>query len=122
MILTNADGHILFVRHSYGPKVWALPGGGLDRGETPADAAKREIYEEMGCHLTTVVPVGTIAETISGSPHLAHIFTASTSQQPVPDQREILEARFFPEHALPRPMGRLTCQRLTLWQKHSQQR
>lgn len=29
--------------------VWQFPQGGIDEGENPVDALKREIYEEIGC-------------------------------------------------------------------------
>jgi ADP-ribose pyrophosphatase YjhB (NUDIX family) len=47
LVLRRADGHVLMVdqRHSAG---WALPGGLLRRGETPAEALVREVAEEVG--------------------------------------------------------------------------
>jgi 8-oxo-dGTP diphosphatase len=45
------DGRILLTRLSY-TKVWTLPGGGIDHGEDPVDAVRREVHEETGLALT----------------------------------------------------------------------
>lgn len=37
---------------TYAPGIWQLPGGGLEPGETPADAFVREVYEETGQEIT----------------------------------------------------------------------
>ncbi|HEV2779226.1 MAG TPA: NUDIX domain-containing protein [Actinophytocola sp.] len=42
---------------------WELPGGGLDPGETPTDAAIRELAEETGIHLDHLGPCLWIRET-----------------------------------------------------------
>ena len=36
------------VREDEGLDYWTLPGGGLESGELPVDAARREVYEETG--------------------------------------------------------------------------
>ena len=54
----DADGRVLLVRHSYGPPVWALPGGGIGRNEEPAAGAAREFREELGCELVDIRALG----------------------------------------------------------------
>ena len=42
----NNEHTVLILRRDF--RIWALPGGGLETGETPEDAAIREAYEESG--------------------------------------------------------------------------
>lgn len=48
LFLTDADGRILVVRTTYLGPGWMLPGGRVERSETPHDAAVRETREETG--------------------------------------------------------------------------
>lgn len=114
-VICNLDGEVLLLRHSYGPAVWALPGGGIGRRENPEAAVRREIHEEIGITLEHVTFVAIIEETISGSLHTTHLFAAVTDLRPQPDRREVLEARFFPRHSLPEPQGPATRARLDIW-------
>lgn len=49
-VVVIRDGKVLLGRHTYGPGKGFLiiPGGYLDGGETPEDAARREVAEETG--------------------------------------------------------------------------
>lgn len=122
VIICDLDGSILLTRASYGPKVWTLPGGGIERGETPAEAALREVKEEVGITLDKLTDHGTIEEEISGSPHTAHLFSAVADVRPKADRREIVDARFFPPHSLPEPLGSLTRARLQIWRERKLQK
>jgi ADP-ribose pyrophosphatase YjhB (NUDIX family) len=115
VVITNLSGDVLLLKHSYGPKVWALPGGGLNAGEDPAEAARREVREELGMAIGKVEAIAVIEEVISGAPHTAHLFAAVCDQHPRPDRREVTEARFFPSHSLPEPLGRTTRTRIDAW-------
>lgn len=56
VMLANADGHV-FVgqRIDNDQAAWQMPQGGIDAGETPRDAALRELHEETGVDPSLVV-------------------------------------------------------------------
>jgi putative (di)nucleoside polyphosphate hydrolase len=61
--LFNRDGLVFLGRRRFGPETgmlnhaWQMPQGGIDPGETPLEAAKRELYEE-----TNIRSVGLLGE------------------------------------------------------------
>lgn len=51
MVVLDPDGRVLLFRYDDPPPLgvhWLTPGGGIDDGETPAQAAAREVREETG--------------------------------------------------------------------------
>ena len=110
------DGQVLLIRHSYGPKGWYLPGGGLRRREAPDAGARRELREETGCAIEGLRQIGVVEETLSGLPHRSHLFEGFVNDMPRADGREVIEARFFPTHSLPEPLAERTRVRLAMWQ------
>lgn len=61
-VVVNESGEFLLVRpHGYRVDEWALPGGGVEHGETVHQAMRREIAEELGVALEGAaeqLPVG----------------------------------------------------------------
>jgi 8-oxo-dGTP diphosphatase len=47
-LFVSRDGSILLCRRKKGSRLLILPGGKLERGETPREALAREIEEELG--------------------------------------------------------------------------
>src|SRR5215467_1152152 len=52
------EGDLLLVIHKVDNDRWALPGGAVDPGESSADAAVRETYEETGVVIEVMGLVG----------------------------------------------------------------
>jgi ADP-ribose pyrophosphatase YjhB (NUDIX family) len=58
VVAVNDDGEILLIRRSDNGN-WAVPGGGIDLGESVTQAAIRETREETGidCEITGIVGI-----------------------------------------------------------------
>jgi 8-oxo-dGTP pyrophosphatase MutT (NUDIX family) len=62
-VLIVRDGRVLLVeRQRDGHQYWVLPGGGVEPGETPAQAARRELLEETSLTATSLELVATREE------------------------------------------------------------
>jgi len=48
-VITDDDDRVLLARWTEGRRIaWTMPGGGLEAGEDPEDAVRREVREETG--------------------------------------------------------------------------
>lgn len=113
VIVYDAVGRLLLIRNRYGrTDLWVLPGGGVARRETPADAAIREVLEETGCAIAAPRPVAVYRSAMEGKRDTVHLFRAVTDDQPVADLVEVAEARFFAPDALPSQLSPATRRRI----------
>ncbi|HEX6388173.1 MAG TPA: NUDIX hydrolase [Solirubrobacteraceae bacterium] len=105
LVIRHGDD-VLFVRHAYGNRrVWEFPGGGMKRGESPAQAARREAREELGVDITTWTEAGTVTYEDYATAHLTCL-TAPLADAAVQIHRgEIEEARWIRGTTPPAPLG-----------------
>jgi 8-oxo-dGTP pyrophosphatase MutT (NUDIX family) len=84
---------------------WALPGGRLDPGESPIDAALRETDEEIGVRLDGSAVLGLLDDyaTRSGYVITPVVVWGGPSVEMVPDPGEVLAAYRIGLHELTRP-------------------
>ena len=102
-IIERADGALLLVRLAYRDR-WGLPGGLLKRGETTADAARREVREEVGLDVRLVREPHVVVD--SDAQRVDVIFRAVLADgvdpgEARPGSPEIVEVGWFPPDALP---------------------
>jgi 8-oxo-dGTP diphosphatase len=64
---------------------WVLPKGKLDDGETPRDAAMREVWEETGHDVSVHEFLGTLAYDLGGRSKIVHYWRMETSGGPTRD-------------------------------------
>lgn len=96
------DGQLLLVRHTYGSTLRTTVGGGIKSGESLEQAARREVYEEVGIRLDRVTKVGVVSHQTEYKHDTVHVFLAYTESVILELQTtEILEAGWYPLDTLP---------------------
>jgi 8-oxo-dGTP pyrophosphatase MutT (NUDIX family) len=115
VIAFDEAGRIAFVRLSYGPANWGLPGGGLGRSEDACDGARREFLEETGRPLVNATVVQVSEESSHGASNQVHVVTGQSTGDLVADGREVLEARWFAVDALPETLSERLRRELPGW-------
>jgi 8-oxo-dGTP pyrophosphatase MutT (NUDIX family) len=102
-------GRILLIRRADNAS-WAMPGGGIAVGETPVQAAVREVLEETGIRCEPVAFVGLHDSRLCGSADPFHLYHLLFLCRPLFDDEkkgppthvhEVLEMDWFAEHAIP---------------------
>ena len=104
---TTSDGQVACIRqYKHGPRavVLTLPGGLIDPGEDPSEAAKRELLEETGLASNTWTALGSFTMAGNqgiGTSHLFRAEHAETMRAPDPGDLEDMALEFLsPERVL----------------------
>jgi 8-oxo-dGTP diphosphatase len=73
-VVRDSDGRLLLVQRGHAPSagLWSVPGGRVEAGETPEQAAVREVREETGLH----VAIGRLLGSVRIGDYLVHDFAA----------------------------------------------
>lgn len=132
-VLVERNGKVLLAKRGHDPWYghWCMPGGFVDFGEHPEDAARREAFEEVGvrAELTGLLGVYVARYERETGPDWIQttVYLATTDDEPVVNDGEMLECGFFDPGELPEPMlpshrGRLEdwqAGRIWRWKGHS---
>ena len=108
-VIFDKSGRVL-LSHRRDLDIWNLPGGGLESGELPPQAAIRETLEETGLKIKIKRLVG-----VYGKPYrneLVFVFTAKVVGGKIQRSSESDETRFFnlkriPENTIPKHVERI---------------
>jgi ADP-ribose pyrophosphatase YjhB (NUDIX family) len=102
------EGRILLIRRADNG-LWAMPGGGLEVGETPTEGVLREVLEETGVLAEIVTLVGVFDSRLCGTVSRHHLYhfvflcrpLNGHEATPPTHAHETLGAAWFAEDALP---------------------
>lgn len=97
------DGRVLMARRREreGKLLWAFPGGGIEAGESPEEAAVREVSEEVGLEVQAVQVLGDRVHPQSGV-HMTYVACSVISgEASVVDEDELAEVLWLEHGQIP---------------------
>lgn len=102
--LIERDGKILICRRrsdqAHGGK-WEFPGGKVENGETPADAAYRELREELGIAASIGAEIRRYEYSYPGKAAIQLVFFQVTEFEGEPDPDQFAEIRWEDRRDMP---------------------
>ena len=99
----DEQGRICCVKQMYGGAHWAMPGGGVEPGESPLSALEREVHEETGFIVRAGALIGVYAAPWQDRLVLCLAATV-VGRSPWEPNEEIEATGFFDRDHLPTPM------------------
>ncbi|MCZ2122539.1 MAG: NUDIX domain-containing protein [Anaerolineales bacterium] len=99
-VMMIQDNHVTLVRQTY-LRGWFMPGGGLKRGETLEQAARREAFEETGAELGELTLLGAYTNFAEWRTDHNLVFVCHDFKIIGKPDKEIAELKSFPLKALP---------------------
>jgi 8-oxo-dGTP pyrophosphatase MutT (NUDIX family) len=108
-LVFDGPGRVLLIKENYGRHRYGLPGGRVEDGETPAEAAVREVREETQVDVTLGALTGQYTLRMDDHVLLCHVFlgTIERGDPGVPTTGEIAEVGWFDCDAIPTPQTSL---------------
>ena len=94
VVCSRYDGHWLLSRHRE-RDTWETQGGHIEPGETPMDAARRELYEESGVTDAEIVPVCDYYGYVADRHANGMVFLAVVHRLGTLPESEMQETRLF---------------------------
>jgi 8-oxo-dGTP pyrophosphatase MutT (NUDIX family) len=117
LIAVTHAGEALLLTHTY-RSGFGLVGGGIQKNETPEQAARREAFEEIGVKLETLTPLGSFTSTVEYKRDTIFTFTAELPNKNISiDNLEIAEVHWFPLEHIP-PLGPVGRKVFELFNEH----
>ncbi len=102
--LVESESRVLLLRRGIEPSLglWTFPGGYVDLGETPSDAALRETAEEVGMNVRLGALLGIYADPAHPIAAVA-VYLAEPGAEPPALSLEATEVRYFAADEIPWP-------------------
>jgi 8-oxo-dGTP diphosphatase len=103
VVLARGPEGVLLVFNRY-RRVWELPGGLIDAGETPREAAARELAEEAGAVANSLHWLG-LAEVQDGGTHFGAVYHGRVISLVHTESDEVGGVSFWTPKEHPEPLG-----------------